>query len=114
MFFTWLSNQDKESQKSSEEGGAVSAWMAGSGSRDFSLSGGVEGVGEMVVMLGDGEGLRFQMAILVEGCWEKEVGWYFGYARSGACQRMEISPGYVWFDAFDRSDQDGGEDEEKR
>jgi hypothetical protein len=27
----------------------------------------VEGVGEIVVMLGDGFGLRFQMAILVDG-----------------------------------------------
>jgi hypothetical protein len=30
------------------------------------FSGGVEGVGEMVLMLGDGFGLRFQIAILVE------------------------------------------------
>lgn len=47
-----------------EVGGAVSAWRADSGSRD-SL-GGVEGAGE-VAMLGDGLGLRFQMAILMVG-----------------------------------------------
>ena len=45
------------------EGGVSSAWRADSGSRDF--SGGVEGVGEMVVMFGVGSGLRFQIAILM-------------------------------------------------
>ena len=45
---------------------ASSVWRADSGSRDF-FSGVVEGVGEMVVMLGDGSGLGFQMAILMEG-----------------------------------------------
>lgn len=60
------------------EVGAVSAWRADSGSGN-SLDG-EEGACEMV-MLGDGSGLRFQMAILTGGCWKDGAGLVLCYAR---------------------------------
>jgi hypothetical protein len=53
----------------------------------------VEGVGEMVVMLGDGSGLRFQMAI-------------FDGELDGGCRKgeVELVIRFRWCVSFDRSD----------